>query len=75
LGLKQNPLDFKTGAIAFRNSARASFKGCSKKPSLIPFNDLLIISGLSHGTNVWNDNAEALIKNKSDDLARRHRLP
>ena len=32
------------------------------------FQDLVIISGLTHGTNVWNGNAEDLIKNKVANL-------
>ena len=32
------------------------------------FQDLVIISGLTHGTNVWNGNAEDLIKNQVANL-------
>jgi DNA polymerase-3 subunit alpha (Gram-positive type) len=68
LGLKQNPLDFKTGAIALPEFGTSFVQGLLEQALPHTFNDLLIISGLSHGTNVWNDNAEALIKNKTTTL-------
>jgi len=68
LGLHQNPLGFKTGAIALPEFGTSFVQGLLEEALPHTFNDLLIISGLSHGTNVWNDNAEALIKNKTATL-------
>lgn len=68
LGLKTNPLDFKTGAIALPEFGTSFVQGLLEEALPHTFNDLLIISGLSHGTNVWNDNAEELIKNKTTNL-------
>ena len=68
LGLHQNPLAFKTGAIALPEFGTSFVQGLLEEALPHTFNDLLIISGLSHGTNVWNDNAEALIKNKTATL-------
>jgi DNA polymerase-3 subunit alpha (Gram-positive type) len=68
LGLKNNPLDFKTGAIALPEFGTSFVQGLLEEALPHTFNDLLIISGLSHGTNVWNDNAEALIKNRTTTL-------
>jgi len=68
LGLKRNPLEFKTGAIALPEFGTSFVQGLLEEANAHSFNDLLIISGLSHGTNVWNDNAEALIKNKVTTL-------
>jgi DNA polymerase III subunit alpha, Gram-positive type len=68
LGLMQNPLGFKTGAIALPEFGTSFVQGLLEEANAQTFNDLLIISGLSHGTNVWNDNAEALIRDKVTTL-------
>lgn len=62
LGLKENPLGFKTGAIALPEFGTNFVQGLLEEAKPRTFDDLLIISGLSHGTDVWNNNAEDLIK-------------
>jgi DNA polymerase-3 subunit alpha (Gram-positive type) len=62
LGLRKNPLDFRTGVIAIPEFGTDFVQGLLKEAKPKTFNDLLIISGLSHGTDVWNNNAETLIK-------------
>lgn len=61
LKLKENRLDFKTGAIALPEFGTNFVQGILEEAKPKTFNDLLIISGLSHGTNVWNGNAEDLV--------------
>lgn len=61
LKLKENRLNFKTGAIALPEFGTNFVQGLLEEAKPKTFNDLLIISGLSHGTNVWNSNAEDLI--------------
>ncbi len=61
LHLKTNPLNFKTGAIATPEFGTSFVQGLLEEAKPTTFNDLLIISGLSHGTDVWNNNAEDII--------------
>lgn len=58
LGLKSNPLKFETGAMALPEFGTTFVQGLISEVRPKKFNDLLIVSGLSHGTDVWNNNAE-----------------
>lgn len=68
LNMKANPLSFKTGAIGLPEFGTSFVQGLLEEAKPKTFNDLLIISGLSHGTNVWSENAEDLIVKKGKRL-------
>jgi DNA polymerase III subunit alpha, Gram-positive type len=68
LHMKDNPLHFETGAMAMPEFGTQFVQGILAEARPKTFNDLLIISGISHGTDVWNNNAEDLIKNKTATL-------
>lgn len=68
LKLKKNPLGFKTGAIALPEFGTSFVQGLLEEANPKTFNDLLIISGLSHGTDVWNNNAEDLVVKQGRSL-------
>ncbi len=61
LKLKKNPLGFKTGAIALPEFGTNFVQGLLEEARPKNFNELLCVSGLSHGTNVWHSNAEDII--------------
>ena len=62
LGLSENFLNQKTGALALPEFGTVTCQRMLDTASPTCFNDLLIISGLAHGTNVWAGNAEELVK-------------
>ena len=64
LHLHSNYLNQETGAMAIPEFGTDFVRGILEKTRPTKFSDLVIISGLSHGTNVWNGNAETLISNK-----------
>lgn len=68
LGLKHNYLNEETGAMAIPEFGTDFVRGILEKTRPSTFSELVIISGLSHGTNVWNGNAEALINSKQATL-------
>ena len=45
-------------------------RGLLEKAKPTTFAELIKVSGLSHGTDVWNDNAEALISGTAKDMGR-----
>ena len=62
LKMHRNFLNHETGAAALPEFG--TVQGMQMLATIRPktFNDLIIISGLAHGTNVWAGNAEDLIK-------------
>ncbi len=68
LNMADNPLKFATGAVALPEFGTNFVQGLLSKALPHSFNDLLIISGLSHGTDVWNNNAEDIITSKTASL-------
>ncbi len=68
LGLKTNPLKFQTGTMGIPEFGTSFVQGLLVEAKPRTFNDLLAISGLSHGTDVWAFNAQDLIKQGKADI-------
>ena len=68
LHLSDNFLGVKTGASGLPEFGTDLAQRMLVTANPQCFNDLLIISGLAHGTNVWSGNAEDLITSGQTDL-------
>lgn len=64
LNRKRNFLKFDTGALALPEFGTRFVMGILSETKPKTFADLLVISGLSHGKEVWQNNAEVLIRDK-----------
>jgi len=68
LGMQRNYLKVETGASGLPEFGTDLAQRMLKEAHPTTFNDLLIISGLAHGTDVWNNNAEDLIQSGTASL-------
>ena len=62
LKMKHDYLQNKTGAMGIPEFGTENSRRILEQTKPTKFSDLVIISGLSHGTNVWSGNAEKLIQ-------------
>jgi len=65
LHLKENYLQAKTGTMGMPEFGTGFVQGVLQVAKPKTFNDLLVVSGITHGTNVWLNNAETLLQNKT----------
>ncbi len=68
LNLHRNYMKQKTGALALPEFGTGLAQRMLEEAQPKTFNDLLIMSGLAHGTDVWAGNAEDLILSGTTDL-------
>lgn len=68
LNLKHNYLHATNGAVALPEFGTDFVRKMLDDTHPSTFADLVILSGLSHGTNVWRGNAETLIETHTTDL-------
>jgi len=69
LGSEEEGLFGKTGALGIPEFGTPNTRRMLEMTKPKSFTELIYISGLSHGTNVWNGNAEELIKAGKADLS------